>query len=1105
MHTLKTVIAIAGLLLVPRVGITAGQNVNLHGDWAFQLDENKAGLRERWFNRELTDTIKLPGSTDEAGFGTKSEPDPVRLTREHRYVGPAWYQKTIEIPESWQGKRVVLFLERAMWQTDAWLGDHYLGMQDSLCVPHRFDLTEYLTPGKHKLTIRIDNRLKFNVGHEPIGDPQRGGWSRMWAMSLTEESQGNWNGIIGRMELQVTDPVWIERVEAHPDIEKKEARITAWVRSRVGAVSGELKASASCGGHAMGPVSAKFRTKADAERSARDELAPVLGDLGGVYYERRALTRVELVLPFGEDAGLWDEFSPNIYQLKVELSGSDNGGAIYRDVSRHTFGLRQFVAAGNQFKLNGRTVFIRGNQDNCIHSATAYPPMSKAEWLAFLQKHKDYGLNSMRFHSWCPPKAAFEAADELGMLVHVEGPLWDGSGNIGHLPDRANFIRSETERILDEYGNHPSFVMMAPGNELGNGREFFLQHLVEVWRARDKRHLYTSNCHPFNPGGIDDFFVSAEGIGGLARGLAHEKGKTCFTYEKTVGPFERPFISHEIGQYTSFPDLYGWFSAEKYTGPLKAHYIGMIRERFERFHPAERGPKYAAASGALQVLQYKTELEAMLRTPSMDGYHLNGLMDYPGEGIALIGMLDAMGDSKGLITPEHFRRFCAPTVALVKMAEDELIGGSRFEAEALVRHHGPKDLAESRWHWSIKEPGGKTLVEGEMGPRPVPTGGLTELGKIEAKLPQVTAAQELVLSLRLLDSEVSNEWSFWVFPAEAALAAPAGVVLADHLTDEVRAALADGGSVLLTLGRGSLIDPVPCSFGTVFWGRGLFPNNPRPMGIYCDPAHAALAGFPTRSHAQYQWYSLLTGSAAMKLNKLPFEFEPVVHMIDDFNECERLGLVLEARVGKGRLLATSLNLGADGERTPAQKEMLRSLLARAASSKATSLQALTLEQLATVIRTPRTSRLKKLGGSIAAVSSENPGMERANMIDGDPQTFWHTRFADGFAKPPHFVVLEVPEGTSLAGLTYVAYTGGNGNGHVKACTIHASDDGRNWGEPLAQTALRPGVDAEQKIMFPAPTTSKFIKFEATDAVSAGGQPLASIGELDVIIKEIEAP
>jgi len=1084
---------IALILLFP-LSVVAGAatpdqiSLDLSGKWSFQLDDSHVGERERWFEKDPKDEIHLPGSTDQAGFGDPMETQNTRLTRAHRYVGPAWYQKTVEIPESWQGKHIELFLERVMWQTDVWVDSDYIGMQDSLCVPHRFDLSDCITPGKHRLTVRIDNRLKINVGHEPPGDPQKGGWSRMWAMCLTEESQGNWNGVIGRIELQATDPVWIERVETHPDIDKKVARVTAWVRSRIGAVSGEVNVSASCGDHRMAPVSAKFRTKGDGERSAQDPLAPVLGDLGGDYYERRALTRVDLVLPFGEGAKLWDEFSPKVYQLKVELTGTGKEGKRYSNVYHDTFGLRKFVADGKEFKLNGRTVFVRGNQDNCIHPKTAYPPMTKAEWQAFLQKHKDYGLNCMRFHSWCPPEAAFEAADELGMFVHVECPLWDGSGGVGDLSERAAFIRHESERILDEYGNHPSFLMMSTGNELG-GKELYLQYLVEVWRARDKRHLYTATSHPADQNRNDDFFVSAGGLGGLARGLQHKNGDVGFNYEDTVSGFKRPFISHEIGQYTSFPDFYSWFNEEKYTGPLKAHYIGMIKERFESFHPAERGPKFARASGALQVLLYKTEIEAMLRTPSLDGFHLNGLMDYPGEGIALIGMLDAMGDSKGLITPAH-----------AAIQEDELTGGSLFEAEAMVRHHGPMDIGGSQWFWSISDRSGTPILKGDLGSHRVPTGGLTALGKIEAKLPNVTEAKELTLKLWMADSNVCNGWSFWVFPAEVDVAVPEGVTFADAWNSQVRETLENGGNVLLALDESCLGDPVQCRFWTVFWGRGLFPHIPRPMGIYCDPAHPAMAAFPTRSYSQFQWYSLLTGSFAMNLNNLPFDFEPVVYMIDDFNECHRLGLILEAKVGKGRLLVSTLNLGKEGRRTLAQRQMLKSLLARAGDRDAGPAPSLSVEQIDQLLVSARPLNLKRIGGSIAEVSSFNPGQEKENIVDGSTKTFWHSRYDGGFALPPHYVVIEVPVGNSVTGLSYAAWSGGNDNGHVKRYAVFVSDDGKTWGAPLMKGALKPNVYRDQKIRFPAPTSKPFIKFEVTDAVSLGGQPIAAIGELDVLLQ-----
>ena len=931
--------------------VTQPDAVDLSGNWSFERDDERLGERERWYAKDLKNVIVLPGSTDERGFGVKAEkPERTRLTREYRYVGPAWYQKAIEIPKSWQERHVELFLERAMWETKVWLDDLYVGSEDSLCVPHRFDLSDFITPGKHRLTIRIDNRLKINVGHNM--NLRNQGWSRMWAMSLTEESQTNWNGVIGRLGINVSDPVRIERVATYPDIDKKETRVVVYVRSSAGAVSGKVTVSASCGEHSMGPVTKKFRTKADDERSERDPLSPMLGDLSGTYYARRALTAVEIIFPFGEGAKLWDEFSPNVYELKVGLTGDGDGGKTYSDEYHDTFGLRKFEADGKSFKLNGRTVFLRGNQDNCIHPKTAYPPMDKEAWLAFLKKHKDYGLNHMRFHSWCPPKAAFQAADELGMMVQVECPVWDGHGNIGYPAARAAFIRYEADRILDEYGNHPSFCMMSIGNEFGNGKELYLQYLVEVLRLRDQRHLYTSTCHPASSDRNDDYLVGANGYDGIARGLEHMNSSTNGDYEKAIKDFKRPFIAHEIGQYTSFPDFYSWFNEEKYTGPLKAEYIGIFKEKFEKFHPPQRGPAFAKASGALQLLLYKAEIEAMLRTPSLSGFHLNGLMDYPGEGVALIGMLDAMGDSKGIVTPEAFRQFCSETVALTKIKDLNLEAGSLFEAKALVRHHGPNDITDSQWLWSITDQSGKVLLKGDLETHRVTTGGLTDLGEIKVKLPQVTKPQELMLELQMASSDVANSWRFWVFPVADALDTPEGVRVANEWTKDVKEALKSGELVLLTPNKSSIIEPVEIRFWTVFWGRGLFPHLPRPMGIFCDPAHPALAQFPTRAHTDWQWYDLLTNNYAINLNKLPFSYEPVVHVIDDFNLSHRLGVLIETKVGTGRLLVSTLNLGHQGQRSLPQQQMLKSLLDYAAADDFKPVHSLSIAQLDGLFRKP---------------------------------------------------------------------------------------------------------------------------------------------------------
>jgi len=466
-----------------------------------------------------------------------------------------------------------------------------------------------------------------------------------------------------------------------------------------------------------------------------------------------------------------------------------------------------------------------------------------------------------------------------------------------------------------------------------------------VLKYQDGRHLYTAACHPADTTRNDEFYVGAGGLNGWARGLTYMKGSTEWDYEHTIEGYNRPFVSHEIGQYTSLPDFYSWFNEAKYTGPLKAEYIGLLKEKFEQYHPKERGTEFAKASGAVQLLQYKTEIEAMLRTPSMSGFHLNGLMDYPGEGVALIGMLDAMGDSKGIATPEEFRQFCSVTVPLVRLPSQTFNAGDDFIVPVEVRHHGATDLYGSEWSWRITDQEGKEIEGGSLCTYDVPTGALTALGSVRMQLPLLEQPTELTLQVWMENSQVKNQWPFWVYPAIESPETPSDVMVSGQWTPEVKKRLKSGGKVLLTPSKKDLQSPVDIRFGTVFWGRGLFPDQLRPMGIYCDPGQPALAQFPTRKYSGWQWYDLLTETYALTLNDLPFEYEPVVYIIDDFNESHRLGVLMEARVGKGRLIVSTMNLGMEGERSLAQEQMLKSLMDYAGGDAFKPAQSLSMKQM----------------------------------------------------------------------------------------------------------------------------------------------------------------
>ncbi len=148
------------------------------------------------------------------------------------------------------------------------------------------------------------------------------------------------------------------------------------------------------------------------------------------------------------------------------------------------------------------------------------------------------------------------------------------------------------------------------------------------------------------------------------------------------------------------------------------------------------------------------------------------------------------------------------------------------------------------------------------------------------------------------------------------------------------------------------------------------------------------------------------------------------------------------------------------------------------------------------------SNLQNIGGSVT-VSSFQQGMEKEKMQDGSNRTFWHTRFKPTLAKPPHYVILANPNAHAVEGLSYATWSGGNGNGQIEKYEVYTSDDGINWGEPIVTGDVETRLANEQPIQFPHSTTSRYIKFLATQSFSLDGRSLASIGKLDVIVSRGE--
>ncbi len=916
-------VALGSFAAAPALGY---ETQSLAGTWRFRADLEREGLSERCFEEAPSQKIVLPGSMKENGYGhdvtietqwtgqivdrswyTDEKYEPYRqpdnikvpfwLTPVKHYVGPAWYQKEIRIPGKWDTKRITLFLERCHWKTQVWVDGRLLGSADSLSVPHEYDLG-VLGKGKHVLTVCVDNTVDIGVGIN--------------AHSVSDHTQTNWNGIAGDLELRAYDNVRIEDVQVYPDV----AYRTAKIRVELANPSGERTA---------GTLTVEARSF-NSDRNHKVDEKRVLFAIDDVNEV------VEIDYALGDDALLWDEFSPNLYRLTVTIEGKE-----FEDERTTVFGLREFTAEGTQFAINGRTTFLRGTLECCIFPLTGRPPMDVKAWRKVLKAAKAHGLNHLRFHSWCPPEAAFVAADEMGMIFQIECAAWTNSGpTLGDGAPIDQWIYAEGDRILKAYGNHPSFCMLAYGNEpAGQRQREYLGKLVTYWKQKDSRRVYTSAAGwPIIP---ENSYHSTPGPrghqwgAGLTSRFNAEPLTTDFDYSDVVEQYSVPVVSHEIGQWCVYPNF---DEMEKYDGVLKPKNFEIFRDSLARHGMLDRADDFLIASGKLQTLLYKEEIEAALRTPGFGGFQLLDLHDFPGQGTALVGVLDPFWESKGYVEPDEYHQFCSETVPLLRMPKVVWTDKETFEGEVQIAHYGPAPLEEAVVRWEVQCDCEQVATSGEFAPQAIALGSDNRIGTIELDLSKALAPTKMVIAVEIEGTDYRNSWDVWVYPDRLSLRAAQEVVIVEELDANALRALREGQSVLWMPRLESILSDVPPGFTTIFWNTQWTNGQPpHTLGILCNPKHPAFSSFPTEFHSNWQWWDLVKHSKPMVLDKFATELDPIVQVIDDWNVNRKLGLVFEGTVGEGRLLVCSIDLKTDIDQRPVARQMLRSLLDYMAGSE----------------------------------------------------------------------------------------------------------------------------------------------------------------------------
>lgn len=855
-------------------------SLSLAGEWNVTLGDAK----------EVKHAM-LPGTidTNHLGFAPSDTTETTHLTRLYAYKGKATYSRTIEIPKQWKKAAVELFLERTK-PTWVYVDGNLVDSCNFISTPQRYILPKLKT-GKHQLDIVVDNSR--GVPEQVYGSSH----------AYTEDTQTNWNGIIGEISL-------------------KQVELKAGQKLKSGMVQSESR---------------QYTGK---------------------------------VLPC----------------------------------------FRDFRIEGAHFYADGHPVFLRGKHDAAVWPLTGHVDMTVEGWMKYLGICRAYGINHVRFHSWCPPEAAFVAADSLGIYLQPELPFW------GSFDDKdetlMTFLHQEGENILREYGHHPSFRMMALGNELWGSIDK-MKEFVDDFReiAPDKYYTFGSNYYLGYQGvkeGMDYFTTCRIGGEGWGKYNTHTRGSFSFADAYDGGiinhfrpnttmnfdeacdkwaspqPWQRqdveqtsckraagiPIISHETGQFQTYPDFR---EIKKYTGVLYPYNFEIFRRRLAAAGMLSQADDFHKASGLWSVKLYKADIEMDLRTKNMAGFQLLDIQDYPGQGSAFVGILDAFMESKGITTANEWHQWCSSVVPLLltdRFCYDE---NEMMNAKVQIANYGGESLKGKKLVWKLDyaldenfgddaAPNAGANIDRFNQPSPLAQGeipittdeeGLIDIGEIHHKMKVMAngfndgngtcldvkiPSRKVILTLdidygRYDARRHRNTYDLWIYTTEKSLDIyKKGVVITSDLTDEVAKKLEKGAKVLWmpttsknfvasadTISQAGNATPYTVGglFQTDYWNYRMFKticeNNkktvsPGTLGILTNPKHPIFCDFPTEMHTNWQWFPVIKDSHPLVLDNFAKDDKPIVQVIDNIERNHKLGLVMEWKVGAGKLLVCMSDL-----------------------------------------------------------------------------------------------------------------------------------------------------------------------------------------------------
>ncbi|WFA84945.1 glycoside hydrolase family 2 protein [Paenibacillus amylolyticus] len=904
--------------------------LNLNGTWQFCLDLESDILVEQEIlppsqcENTSWETIQIPGSWEEQGYG--DEPEYERLdtwTKVREFEGSAWYAQDVHVPSDDPGCHYVFRLEGVRWTTHLWINGQYAGQQDSLVNQQKWDVTSLVKQGEvNRVEMRVDNTMKLPLAGSHIH-------------SLHTATA--WGGITGGVYLDSLPPCRLQTLRIQTDAENG----TILVDCTVSAPADDSARSMQLHVDIQQPDGTwldRYSCHVDMSVPAHVDISSV-----GVNESNALIDQWRLELGTGKSVARWSDESPELYKAVIRL----HDGERELDRLEQSFGVRSFATNGKQLELNGTPVYLRGYVDCCIFPLTGYPVWDKEHYLQQFRIARSYGFNHVRLHGWSAPEPFWDAADEAGMLVQAELPHWSRffeQSDQSAPAEVLSYLTQELDGLLQSLHRHPSFVMFSMGNELiGPNGHPELNALVSRARDMDPTRLYTDNTgfgQLPTQGREGDYYIQSLNWHPPLESAYSAVPDTTLDYHAVTRLAEHPVIGHEHAQYTMYVRPQ---ERAKYTGVLRPSWLRPIEESLTNKGMIEDLEHFQQVSGTHLVRSLKEAMERIRRTPDAAGVQLLDIRDFPGQGHATTGILDVFWDDKGITTPEEFMCFNADVVLLLSCKERTFYAGEPIHVDVRISHYGKEPLEDAVTQWRLISDD-VTLTEGEWKTGDIQCGSVMSLGSIVATAPHEGAvAFRIEAELISGDSErtVANVWHGWSFPfyqshpssnrfwnTVAELKPLLGeahddcvdridgfqllknreidLVIVQSLTPNVVDYVVNGGSVWLQPTAEGLYDSVETKYLPVFWNYLMFATQPgATMGMYLRDRPALLGSFPHDGASDWHWYHLVNGTPAICLDTLP-GVEPLIEVVDHFHRAKRLAYAFEAKVGKGKILISSL-------------------------------------------------------------------------------------------------------------------------------------------------------------------------------------------------------